>query len=143
MTNRDYYLSELADEKLARMIATEDLCDKCKMQDCNEKECIMSVVSWLNSAKLPPAPKPDSEEVSPRDMLYVNGLSYSDWKKREKAKYNKHRRSKYHRRKEDGICVTCGRVPAMPDKTKCGECAEKAREAQKRFYSTHTIVKNA
>lgn len=32
-------------------------------------------------------------------------------------------KSTYQERKDAGICVTCGKVPARPDKTSCEDCA--------------------
>lgn len=37
------------------------------------------------------------------------------------------RKERYYFRKDNGICVDCGKNPAQPNRVRCEECAERAR----------------
>ena len=46
-----------------------------------------------------------------------------------------HHRRRFARRKERGLCVECGRVPAREDRVCCEECSTKNIGAIKRIYN--------
>lgn len=45
-------------------------------------------------------------------------------------------KAKYNARREQGLCVMCGKVPPEEGRTRCAECAEKGRAAYRAWYKT-------
>ena len=56
-------------------------------------------------------------------------------------------RARWHRRAEErrekGMCLTCGRRPTAPDRTRCDPCACKRREADRERHRRRTEVRIA
>ena len=53
---------------------------------------------------------------------------------REREKDNSRRRRRYQESREQGICVGCYKLKAVPGKTRCGICAEKERRRERQRY---------
>jgi len=41
---------------------------------------------------------------------------------------------RWKERKEQGLCVSCGKEPALPGQVRCPDCAEKHNESSKKYY---------
>ena len=40
---------------------------------------------------------------------------------------------RYNKRKAEGLCTYCGKVPAAPGRTKCAACLQRTNEYTKRY----------